>query len=401
MDHTDASFSPNPGLRRAVDLLQQPLPQRQALPTSCPEQGIGERGALEQLAPYILGGAAFLDAPQVAAHMDPPTPWITWATAMWNARLNQNLLHRSTAPFATEAEQLVVDWLRPFFGMGGGHFCSGSTLSNLTALWAARDSAGIKQVVASKAAHISIEKAARLLGLPYRQVPTNAAGQIDSGQLGDLSDAALVLIAGTTTTGAIDPLALAGQAKWTHVDAAWGGPLRLSQAHAPALEGIQGADSVTISAHKWLFQPKESALILFRRPEQVREAISFGGSYLATPNVGLQGSRGAAAVPLLATLLAWGREGMAARIDRTMAIAQQLAEAVDMVDNMQLWAMPKTGITVFRPLNDSVDAVYGRLSDGMLSTCVLDGTTWLRSVAANPVADVDQIIEAIRSAVNP
>ncbi|MEO0406262.1 MAG: pyridoxal-dependent decarboxylase [Cyanobacteria bacterium P01_A01_bin.135] len=395
----DTSFSPNPGLNRAVELLQQPSATRVALPKTCPEQGIGETQALEQLAPYVLGDAAPLDSPEAIAHMDPPTPWITWATAMWNARLNQNLLHPSTAPFATQAEERVLSWLTPFFGMGGGHFCSGSTLANLTALWAARDTVGIKQVVASKAAHISIEKAARILGLPYRQVLTNSQGQIDPNQLGDLSDAALVLIAGTTTTGAIDPLDLAQQAKWTHVDAAWGGPLRLSRTHAHLLEGIQAADSVTISAHKWLFQPKESALVMFRQPQQANEAISFGGSYLATLNIGLQGSRGAAAVPLLATLLAWGREGMAARIDRTMAIAQQLAEAIASMENLELWAQPTTGITLFRPTHRSVEAVYQHLPTGMLSTATVQGKPWLRSVTANPMADVHQIANAIHNAM--
>ena len=72
---------------------------------------------------------------------------------LWNARLNQNLLHSATAPFATEAEKQVIDWLQPYFGMGAGHMCSGSTLANLTALWAARDVKSIKKVVASEAAH--------------------------------------------------------------------------------------------------------------------------------------------------------------------------------------------------------------------------------------------------------
>lgn len=119
--------------------------------------------------------------------MDPPTPWITWAMALWNARLNQNLLHRTTSPFATEAEKMVIDWLIPFFGMNGGHMCSGSTISNLTALWAARDVKGVKKVVASEAAHLSIQKAARILGLAYEEIPANTEGQLDPEQLVDTS----------------------------------------------------------------------------------------------------------------------------------------------------------------------------------------------------------------------
>jgi hypothetical protein len=78
----------------------------------------------------VLGGEE-LDAGEAMAHMDPPTPWITWAVALWNARLNQNLLHPATAPFAREAEACVVEWLAPFFGMNGGHMTAGSSLANL------------------------------------------------------------------------------------------------------------------------------------------------------------------------------------------------------------------------------------------------------------------------------
>jgi len=347
----------------------------------------------------VLGRAARLDNPKALAHMDPPTPWITWATTLWNARLNQNLLHPATAPFAIEAEKKVIDWLTPFYGMNGGHMCSGSTIANLTALWAARDAKGIEKIVASKAAHISIEKAARILGLPYEQIATNSEGQIDPDKIGDISNACLVLTAGTTATGVIDPLALAGQAKWTHVDAAWAGPLRLSPTHAHLLDGIDKADSIAVSAHKWLFQPKDSALIMLRDVDLANSAISFGGGYLATPNIGVQGSRGASAIPLLATMIAWGREGIADRIDHAMSMASILATELSKEDNISLWAMPETGVTVFRPLTMSTEEFYQCLPEGMFSNCVLDGEKWVRSVAANPLADIDKIILAVQEAV--
>ena len=216
MTNKNKSFLPDAGLEHAIDLLRQALKVQENLPDGFPNLGIGELETLDLLAPHVLGRAARLDNPKALAHMDPPTPWITWATTLWNARLNQNLLHPATAPFAIEAEKKVIDWLTPFYGMNGGHICSGSTIANLTALWAARDAKGIEKIVASKAAHISIEKAARILGLPYEQIATNSEGQIDPDKIGDISNACLVLTAGTTATGVIDPLALAGQAKWTH-----------------------------------------------------------------------------------------------------------------------------------------------------------------------------------------
>ena len=78
--------------------------------------------------------------------MDPPTPWITWIMALWNASLNQNLLHPAISPVARDFETTAIDWLCPYFGMNGGHLTPGSTLSNLTALWVARDLKGIKKL---------------------------------------------------------------------------------------------------------------------------------------------------------------------------------------------------------------------------------------------------------------
>ncbi len=330
--------------------------------------------------------------------MDPPTPWITWAMALWDASLNQNMLHEVTSPFATQAEALVLAWLTPYFGTQGGHFCSGSTIANLTGLWAARDAAGVKTVVTSDAAHLSVEKAARMLGLAFVKVPVDALGRLDREQLPDLTDACLVLTAGTTLTGAIDPLDLVGTAKWTHVDAAWAGPLRLSHAHASKLDGLEGADSVAVSAHKWLFQPKDSALVLFRELEAANAAISFGGGYLAKPNIGVQGSRSAAAIPLLATLLAWGREGLAQRLDRLMEVADALADAIESSDHLELWNRPQSAVNVFRPTNQQSDAFIQAAPAGMLSKCVLEGETWVRSVAANPSVDVDLVIESVLAA---
>ena len=396
MTKQSKSFSPNEGLQRAIELLHQTPELTENLPEKFPDFGRGEDETLNLLAPYVLGRATRLDSPISFAHMDPPTPWITWAMSLWNARLNQNLLHSASAPFAVEAEKKVIDWLTPFYGMDGGHMCSGSTIANITALWAAREVRGVKKVVASRSAHFSIAKAASLLGLSYEQISTDVRGRLNLNEIEDTSDACLVLTAGTTDTGAIDPLALVGKAKWTHVDAAWAGPLRLSLTHAYLLDGITGADSIAVSAHKWLFQPKDSSLIMFRDTELANSGISFGGSYLAAPNVGLQGSRGAAAVPLLATMVALGRAGIVGLVDHSMSLATKLATELNQEGYVRLWAMPETGVTLFQPTKFDTQDFYERLPKGMFSTCVIDEEMWVRSVAANPLADIDKIIEIVR-----
>lgn len=396
----DPSFQADPdGLRQALDALLAPSSPESAqpLPNALPEDGCGERAVLDRLAPVVLGGARRLGAPDALAHMDPPTPWIAWALTLWNASLNQNLLHPDVAPAARGLEARVVDWLAPAFGMDGGHMTPGSTLANLTALWAARELKGVRRVIASDAAHLSVAKSAHILGLDYQAVQTDATGRLDSAAFpDDLSSTALVLTAGTTSTGAIDDLALVGRAAWTHVDAAWAGPLRFSRRYAALLNGIEQADSVAVSAHKWLFQPKESGLIFFRDNGAAEAAISFGGAYLAVPNVGVLGSHGAVAVPLLATLMAWGRRGLEARIDRTMETAEGLWQRLNDHPGSELYGPQVSGVVLWRP-NDgrSVQAIREALPVGLASLTSVDGKDWLRHVAANPNADLETIWRSI------
>lgn len=399
------AFDPD-GLARALALLREHLSAQPAspgleaaLPATLPERGLGEAGALEALAPVVIGTAARLGDPGTFAHMDPPTPWITWATTLWNAALNQNLLHPDTAPSAREIERRAVAWLAPSFAMEGGQMVTGSTVANLTALWAARDVRGVEEIVAGETAHLSVRKAAAILGLRFRAVPVDCRQRMRADALGDLRKAALVLTAGTTATGAIDPLECGEEAAWVHVDAAWAGPLRLSARYAPLLSGIEHADSVALSAHKWLFQPKESALVLFARWPEAREAISFGGGYLAVPNVGVAGSHGATAVPLLATLLAWGRQGVAARIERCMALAEELASLIRAHPELEIFAEPSCGVLAWRPRDvDDLRALRARVRGAFVSLANVGDSLWLRSVAANPMADPARVVEAVLAA---
>ena len=402
-DDHDRSFDADAqGLRRAVDLLlASPTngaynDQSSFHQVDLPMEGCGEASALEALAPFVLGQAARLGRRDAMAHMDPPTPWITWATALWNASLNQNLLHPDTAPFARKAEELVMAWLAPAFGMAGGHMTAGSTLANLTALWAARDICGVSSVVAGDTAHLSVAKSAKILGMSFTTLPTDAVGRLRRDCLPDnLDRSILVLTAGTTATGVVDPLSLAGRAVWTHIDAAWAGPLRLSDRHSNILAGIEQADSISISAHKWLFQPKDSALVLFRDPARAHAAVGASSSYLAVPNIGVMGSRGAACIPLLATFLAWGKHGVAARIDKCMAIADQLASRIADDDRLQLLARPETGVVIWRPREVSSEVLQNSIPLGATSLATVAGERWIRNVCANPNADADAIYATI------
>ena len=213
------------------------------------------------------------------------------------------------------------------------------------------------------------------------------------------ASAQLVLTAGATSTGAIDPLELAGRSAWTHVDAAWTGPLRLSERHRGLLEGVQAADSIAISAHKLMFQAKGTALVLFRNTRAANPALTLGTGYLASPNVGLQGSRPAAAVPLYLSLLAWGREGLAALIDRCMAAAQAFADWIDAHPRFELFGRPTTGVVLWRAKHETSDDLHRRLPAGLASMTTVAGERWIRNVAANPLVDVKAVIAGVSRTV--
>ena len=402
----DSSFRVDvSGLEKALHALTVPhenwvTAAKAPLPKSLPEQGLGESAVLEHLAPHVLGGALQVDGQFTFANMDPPTPWVTWAATLWNARLNQNLLHPATGPAARAIEKLAVDWLSPFFGMTGGHMVPDSTLANLTALWAARDLKHITAVAAPDTAHISVEKAARILGLRYRPLPTERCGRLRRDFQIEPEKTCLVLVAGSTVSGTIDPLDLAGRAAWTHIDAAWAGPLRLSNRHNTLLDGIEAADSISISAHKWFFQPKESALILFRNSAEAETVLSFASTYLAAPNIGLLGSHGAIAVPLLALLWAWGREGMAERLDRCMDFARRFTEFIEADARLELFEPPETGVVVWRPVGREMETFRNALPSDLVSQTTIAGEAWFRCVAANPVLNIEAAIQSIQHALD-
>jgi L-2,4-diaminobutyrate decarboxylase len=410
MPHEEDFAADADGLREAMRVLVElrarpgsphvdPQAPLEGLPEALPEHGIGALLALERLAGPALRQVSRLDHPGFFAHMDPPTPWMTWVAAAWAAAVNQNLLHPDTAPAARQIEQVVINWMAPAFGMGGGHMLPGSTLANLTGLWAGRELTGARRVVASTAAHVSIRKATRILGLELVEVPVDHRQRLDADLLPDrMSDAILVLVAGTVATGAIDPLGAGQDAAWRHVDAAWAGPLQLSR-HAALLGGIESADSVAVSAHKWLYQPKESALVLFREPAPAHEALSFGGSYLAAPNIGLLGSHGNSALPLAITLLAWGRSGVAGRIEADMALAERLANIVSESTQLELWQRPVTGVVNWRPRAAEPAAVRAHLRDAWISLADIDGVSWFRSVSVNPLADPQRVADAVLRAL--
>src|SRR5262245_1116213 len=211
------------------------------------------------------------------------------------AALNQLVAKWHFSPAASEVERLVIRWIAEFIGYtpdAGGCLLSGGSAGNLVGLAVARErkadfdvaSRGLREgplmtVYVSREGHASLEKNMALLGMgrhQLRKIPVIEDFTIDLDLLEQqvIADRAngsqpicVVGNAGTTNTGAVDPLeALADFCQthdlWFHVDAAYGGPAARTEAAAHVFRGFARADSVVVNPHKWLYVPAEAACIL-------------------------------------------------------------------------------------------------------------------------------------------
>ncbi|MGL6279257.1 MAG: pyridoxal phosphate-dependent decarboxylase family protein, partial [Gaiella sp.] len=186
------------------------------------------------------------------------------------------------AAAATRIEQQAVLWAAEFLGFpaGSGAFTSGGTVSNVTALAAARERAlpgarrtgltGVRAALyCSEEAHYSVKRAAELLGIGtdnVRTLPIDADRRLRPGAVAEAIDAdraagvvpvAVVATAGTTLTGAVDPIdgladVCAARGVWLHVDGAYGGAAATAPSVRHLFAGLDRADSLTVDAHKWL-----------------------------------------------------------------------------------------------------------------------------------------------------
>jgi len=140
--------------------------------------------------------------------------------------------------------------------------------------------------------------------------------------------------------------------------------------------------------------------VFFRDSERANDALTFGGGYLKAPNVGLLGSHGFAALPLAVSLMAWGRAGVAELLDAGMAAADRLSRLADAHSDVRLWRPPVTGVVNWRPSATGVDPqrVQQRLATSWISTAVIAGQVWWRSVAANPRVDPQHVFDEVVAA---
>jgi aromatic-L-amino-acid decarboxylase len=212
------------------------------------------------------------------------------------------------APALVQLEADVLRWFCDWFEYPAGArgvFTTGGSMATFGGVVCARDALlsgdlGRAVVYTSADAHLSVAKAIRLAGLParsLRRVKVDDRRRMRAEELSALvhQDRAAGLLpfmviatAGTTSTGAVDPLhaiadIAAGEDLWLHVDAAYGGFFRLCPELRYLLDGLSRADSLTVDPHKSLFLPYGTGALLVREGEWLRRANAETDSYLPAP----------------------------------------------------------------------------------------------------------------------
>jgi aromatic-L-amino-acid decarboxylase len=405
-----------------------------------------------------LGAAAFDDLSDVAGHsrvgngrffgyvMGSGEP-VGAIADLYASVLNQNVTAWRSAPAAVTIEHTVIGWLAEAIGCPEfvGSLTGGGSAANLMGLAMAREAIapandeGVRPgvVYASSEVHMSINKSVALLGLGrnnLRLVPVDDAYRlrVDALEAAIVDDErsgrrpiAVVACAGTVNTGAIDPLGdVAAVARahsmWMHVDGAYGTPAALAAPERFA--GLAEADSLSLDAHKWLYQPIACSVLLHRHRDIARQAFSDSGDYVRSlsddPTEGftffdesIELTRRARALPLWLSLRYHGLETFRAAIAQNLRQAQHLAQLIDAEPSLERLAPVELSAVCFRwndggagALNERNQVILRnivRRGRVYLSYATLNGTFALRACIVNHRTtddDVAAIVEEVLKA---
>lgn len=404
--------------------------------------------------------AAALDAlPEVLAMSRPPGPRffgyvlgsgepVAALADLLASVLNQNVTAWRSAPAAVTLERQLVHSLAALLGCQGfsGSLCGGGSLANLMGLAMAREArlpaneAGAQAGVlyASSEVHMSIPKAVALLGLGrdnLRLIGTDERYRMRTGELRAAIAAdraagrkpfAVIASAGTVNTGSIDPLGEIAavcreQGLWLHVDGAYGALAAL--AIPEKFTGLSAADSLSLDPHKWLYQPLDCGMLLFRDAAAAQRAFSCSGDYAKSLQQGaveafaffdesLELSRRFRALKLWLSLRYHGLAAFRTAIRADLQHARQLASLLSARAEIELLAPVELSAVCFRVRHTGTQAEADALNAAILqriisrgrvylSNATLGGRFALRACFVNhrtTGADVEEIVSEVLAA---
>jgi glutamate/tyrosine decarboxylase-like PLP-dependent enzyme len=386
------------------------------------ENGVGLLSALDEFERQVLPDCMTTPHPLYLGLVNSsPLPGAALSDLLISA-LNNNggTFHQS--PAMTACEEEVVRLFLDLFGFPAGSdgmILPGGTFANLQAMVLARGCAfpdgelRRPRVYTSEAAHFSVARAAYVAGIPPagivaiptrgrgEMIPEAVAERIRQDRRQGAIPVAVIATAGTTGTGAIDPLSAIAdvcsqEQVWFHVDACYGGAAILSEALRPRLGGIERADSIAVDPHKWFFIPVTAALVLTRGREEARRAFATtAGSYIPGDGVldawqrGMPTTRRSSGLAVWMGLRAHGLAAIREAVERDIAL-MRLLEGGLAAHGFRILEGGELSICCarFEPAGRSdaeIDALQARITSEVVasgaawfSTVVHAGRTWLR-----------------------
>ena len=428
---------------------------RAALPPHAPESAEPFDGILDDFERLIVPAVTHWNHPAFFGYFPSSGSGPGVVGELLAAALNTNAMVWKSSPAGTELEEHVIDWLRELVGLPAafrGSFTDTASISSLHALAAAREAAlpeaeraGLHgaprgRVYASEEAHSSIAKAVVTLGFGrdgLRKIPTDVefALRPDALRAALAEDAAagirpvaVVATVGTTSSTAVDPVAAVADVAraagvWLHVDAAYAGPAAMLPEMSGHFAGWERADSVVLNPHKWLFTPVDCSILWCSRPDELRRAFSLVPEYLRTAEgragatdlmeYGIALGRRFRALKLWMVLRGFGADGLRARLRAHVAMAAELAAAIDREPGWERVAPHPFSLVVFRwapahldgpaqdAANERILEAANRGGQLFLSHTRLGGRTCLRVAIGNvrtTPAHVERAWDVLRAA---
>jgi len=399
-------------LRRVADLPVAtdvaPGATRERLPASAPGRAEGFDALLRDLDEVILPGITHWNHPRFFAWFANTGSEPGILAELLIAALNVNNMTWLASPAATELEVTVMDWLAQLLGLPRGwhgHIEDTASTATVAALAAARTVRPGGVVYASEHANFSVEKAARLVGLAYRTVEVDDAFRMRADFA--LDDAtAVVATVGTTGTTSVDPVPelarRCGEAGvWLHVDAAYAGSAAVCPELRFCLDGVEGADSLVVNPHKWLFTPMDCSALWTRRPDAFHEAFALVPDYLAATeeaidlkDYGPALGRRFRALKLWAVLRMYGAEGLRALIREHVRLARLFASFVESDPDWEIAAPYPFSTVCFRHRsadNEAIARAATATGELFVATTKLHGRTVIRLSIGNARTTEDDI----------
>jgi L-2,4-diaminobutyrate decarboxylase len=396
-------------------------------------------GLAERLEPFLeryLAHTTRMHHPGSLAHqVSVPEPLAALADLVHGVTNNAMAIYEM-GPSATAVELGVLEFLLARVGWpasgdtgGSGVLTHGGSLANLTALLAARAAvatdawdAGVPAdlvVLAPRACHYSIARAASILGLgrhALRALPVDelevARPDALPGLLRELRAEgrrvmAVVVSACATSTGLYDPLRDIGricrdEGLWLHVDGAHGASALLSTRDRALLDGVEQADSLTWDAHKMLRAPTLCTAVLFRDARAAGQAFREEASYLfygeGSAGVDLihrtvECTKSALGLKAFFALALDGAAGLARYWEERCDAARRLAALVRARPSLECLCEPQANVVCFR-WRAGGDGAQVAIRDALLragghhlSSTEVSGRRYLRAALMNPGVD--------------